>query len=132
MMRLNLVASLGPCMQIAEGWTAELPKAAHEILDRRTNFTWPTTWFAPRLTGKGAFSSVYDVMNSWGANHCSFSAGHIGADVISLCSLLRIPVYMHNVPRENIFRPSAWTAFGTECLESADFRACAAYGALYK
>ncbi len=132
MLRLNIVDGLGPCLQLAEGWSVELPKEVHEILDRRTNYTWPTTWFAPRLTGKGAFKSVYDVMNSWGANHCSFASGHIGAELITLCSMLRIPVCMHNVSEEKIFRPSAWNSFGVSDPEGADFRACANYGALYK
>ena len=131
MMRLNLVDGLGPVMQIAEGWTAELPKEVHDTLDRRTDPTWPTTWFVPRLTGKDAFTDVYSVMNNWGANHGAFSYGHIGADLITLCSMLRIPVAMHNVPDEQIMRPSAWGAFGTKDLEGADFRACAAFGPLY-
>ncbi len=131
MMRLNLVDGLGPVMQIAEGWTAELPKEVHDTLDKRTDPTWPTTWFVPRLTGKDAFTDVYSVMNNWGANHGAFSYGHIGADLITLCSMLRIPVAMHNVPDEQIMRPSTWGAFGTKDLEGADFRACAAFGPLY-
>ena len=131
MMRLNLVDGLGPVMQIAEGWTAELPKQVHDTLDRRTDPTWPTTWFVPHLTGRDAFTDVYSVMNNWGANHGAFSYGHIGADLITLCSMLRIPVAMHNVPDEQIMRPSAWGAFGTKDLEGADFRACAAFGPLY-
>ena len=131
MMRLNLVDGLGPVMQIAEGWTAELPKEVHDTLDRRTDPTWPTTWFVPRLTGKDAFTDVYSVMNNWGANHGAFSYGHIGADLITLCSMLRIPVAMHNVPEDQIMRPSTWGAFGTKDLEGADFRACAAFGPLY-
>lgn len=132
MIRVNIVDGLGPCLQFAEGWSVELPKDVHDVLDRRTNYTWPTTWFAPRLTGKGAFKSVYDVMRNWGANHCSFSAGHIGKDLITLCSMLRIPVYMHNIEEDKVFRPSAWSCFGTSDLEGADFRACKNYGALYK
>jgi L-fucose/D-arabinose isomerase len=132
MCRLNLVKGLGPALQIAEGETIELPEKVHTILDERTNPTWPTTWFAPRISGTGAFRDVYTVMNNWGANHCAMSYGHIGADLISLASMLRIPVYMHNVPEENIFRPSAWHAFGTADLEGADFRACANFGPLYK
>ena len=114
MMRLNLVDGLGPVMQIAEGWTAELPKEVHDTLDKRTDPTWPTTWFVPRLTGKDAFTDVYSVMNNWGANHGAFSYGHIGADLITLCSMLRIPVAMHNVPEDQIMRPSTDGAAPTE------------------
>lgn len=131
MTRINLVAGLGPALQIAEGWTVELPDAVHDALDQRTNPTWPTTWFAPRLTGKGSFASAYDVMNSWGANHCVLSYGHVGHLFVSLASMLRIPVYMHNLEEKRLFRPASWRAFGTENLESADFRACQAYGPLY-
>ena len=131
MCRLNLVRGLGPALQIAEGYTVDLPEQVHEILDARTNPTWPTTWFAPRLTGHGAFRDVYSVMNSWGANHGAISCGHIGADLITLASLLRIPVYMHNVAPERIYRPSVWAAFGTADLEGADNRACANFGPLY-
>jgi L-fucose isomerase len=131
MCRLNLVKGLGPALQIAEGVTVDLPEKVHETLDQRTNPTWPTTWFAPNITGHGAFRDVYTVMNNWGANHGAISHGHIGADLISLAAMLRIPVYMHNVPVERIFRPSAWAAFGTQCLESSDYRACANFGALY-
>lgn len=131
MIRLNLADRLGPALQIAEGWTVSVPGSVHDALDLRTNPTWPTTWFAPRLTGHGAFGSTYDVMNSWGANHCVLTAGHVGHLYITLASMLRIPVYMHNVERERVFRPSAWNLFGTQCLESADFRACAAYGPLF-
>jgi len=129
--RLNMVDGLGPALQIAEGETVELPARAHKLLEERTNPTWPTTWFAPYSSGEGAFVDGYTVMNNWGANHCVMSCGHIGADLISLAALLRIPVYMHNVPADEIFRPSAWTAFGTEDLTSADFRACANFGPLY-
>lgn len=131
MFRLNLVKGLGPALQIAEGETVDLPAKTQKLLEERTNPTWPTTWFVPRLTGEGSFSDVYSVMNNWGANHCVMSYGHIGADLISLASMLRIPVYMHNVDRESVFRPSAWTAFGTADLEGADFRACANFGPLY-
>ena len=131
MTRLNLVDGLGPVMQIAEGWSVELPEKVHDILDRRTDPTWPTTWFVPRLTGDGAFTDVYSVMNNWGANHGAFVYGHVGADIITLCSMLRIPVCMHNVPDSDIFRPSAWNAFGTKDRESADFRACQNFGPLY-
>ena len=131
MFRLNLIAGLGPALQIAEGVTVELPDDVHTILDERTNPTWPTTWFAPRLTGEGAFSDVYSVMNAWGANHGAIAYGHIGSDLISLASMLRIPVYMHNVSRERVFRPSTWNAFGTADLEAADFRACQNFGPLY-
>lgn len=131
MFRLNLVDGLGPALQIAEGETVALPPKTQKIIEERTNPTWPTTWFVPRLTGRGAFRDVYSVMNSWGANHCVMSCGHIGADLISLASILRIPVYMHNVDAPQVFRPSAWTAFGTDDLEGADFRACANFGPLY-
>lgn len=131
MCRINLVKGLGPALQIAEGWTVDLPENVHNILDERTNPTWPTTWFAPNITGQGAFRDVYTVMNNWGANHGAISYGHIGADLITLASMLRIPVYMHNVANDRIFRPSAWAAFGTQCLESADYRACANFGPFY-
>ncbi|MHA1716928.1 MAG: L-fucose isomerase [Promethearchaeota archaeon] len=130
--RLNIVRGLGPVLQLAEGYTVELPVEVHKILDARTNPTWPTTWFVPNLTGKGAFKSVYSVMNCWGANHGAISFGHVGADLITLASMLRIPVCMHNVPEEKIFRPSAWNAFGTVDLEGADFRACQNFGPLYR
>jgi L-fucose isomerase len=131
MSRINLIHGLGPVLQIAEGFTVDLPAKVHEVLDKRTNWTWPTTWFVPRLTGKGAFTSVYSVMNNWGANHCALSYGHIGADLITLASMLRIPVCMHNVQDQEIFRPSAWSAFGTQDLEGADYRACQNFGSLY-
>lgn len=131
MIRLNLSAHLGPCLQIAEGTTVELPDEVHDALDQRTNPTWPTTWFAPRLTGEGVFRSTYEVMNNWGANHCVLTAGHVGHLYITLASMLRIPVYMHNVPADRIFRPASWRTFGTAEPESADFRACSAYGPLY-
>ncbi|MGN0305965.1 MAG: L-fucose isomerase [Lachnospiraceae bacterium] len=131
MIRLNLVKNLGPVLQIAEGWTLGLPAEVSDKLWKRTDYTWPCTWFAPRTTGHGAFKSAYDVMNNWGANHGAISYGHIGADLITLCSILRIPVCMHNVPEEQIFRPSAWNAFGMD-KEGQDFRACQAYGPMYK
>lgn len=131
MARINLVKGLGPVLQLAEGWTVEIPVEVHKTLDDRTNKTWPTTWFAPRLTGEGNFKDVYSVMNYWGANHGAFSYGHIGADLITLASILRIPVCMHNVDGDKIFRPSAWAAFGMDS-EGSDYRACATYGALYK
>ena len=131
MSRLNLVKGLGPVLQIAEGEIVELPEEVHAALDERTNPTWPTTWFVPRVTGSGPFRDAYSVMVHWGANHGAFSCGHIGADLITLASMLRIPVYMHNVPEEHIFRPSAWTAFGAMDLQGADFRACANFGPLY-
>ena len=131
MIRLNLVKNLGPVLQIAEGYTVKLPDEVSDILWKRTDYTWPCTWFAPRLTGKGAFKSAYDVMNNWGANHGAISYGHIGADLITMASMLRIPVCMHNVPEEKIFRPSTWNAFGMD-KEGQDFRACAAYGPLFK
>lgn len=132
MTRLNLVKGLGPVLQIAEGYSVDLPQDVHDTLDKRTDPTWPTTWFAPILTGSGAFTSVYDVMDNWGANHGAISYGHIGADLITLASMLRIPISMHNVPKERIFRPRAWGLFGTEQSEGADFRACENFGPLYK
>lgn len=131
MSRLNIVKGLGPVLQIAEGYSVELPDHVHDALDQRTDPTWPTTWFAPILTGKGAFRDVYSVMDHWGANHGAISYGHIGADLITLASMLRIPVNMHNVSDERIFRPRAWGLFGTDHPESADFRACATFGPLY-
>ena len=127
MIRLNLVKGLGPVLQIAEGWTLNLPDEVSDKLWKRTDYTWPCTWFAPRCTGKGAFKTAYDVMNNWGANHGAISYGHVGADLITMASMLRIPVCMHNVPEEDIFRPAAWNAFGMD-KEGA----CAAYGPLYK
>ena len=129
--RVNLVKGLGPVLQLAEGWTVDLPEKVHKILTDRTDPTWPTTWFTPRLTGNGPFKDVYSVMANWGANHSASSYGHIGADLISLASVLRIPVCMHNVPEDKIFRPSSWNAFGMD-REGSDYRACANYGALYK
>ena len=132
MIRLNLVKGLGPVLQIAEGWTLELPEEVSDKLWKRTDYTWPCTWFAPRCDGKeGAFKTAYDVMNNWGANHGAISYGHIGADLITMCSMLRIPVSMHNVPEKDIYRPAAWNAFGMD-KEGADFRACKNYGPLYK
>ncbi len=131
MMRLNIVKGLGPVMQIAEGWTVNLPDEVSDKLWKRTDYTWPCTWFAPRTTGEGAFKTAYDVMNNWGANHGAISYGHIGADLITLCSMLRIPVCMHNVPEDQIFRPASWNAFGMD-KEGQDFRACKAYGPMYK
>ena len=131
MIRLNLVKGLGPVVQLVEGYSVKLPDEVSDKLWKRTDYTWPCTWFAPRLTGKGAFKSAYDVMNNWGANHGAISHGHIGADIITLCSILRIPVSMHNVPEEKIFRPAAWNAFGMD-KEGQDYRACKAYGAMYK
>lgn len=131
MMRLNLVKGMGPVLQLVEGYTVKLPNEVSDKLWKRTDYTWPCTWFAPRLTGKGAFKSAYDVMNNWGANHGAISYGHIGADIITLCSILRIPVSMHNVPEEDIFRPAAWNAFGMD-KEGQDYRACQVYGPMYK
>ena len=131
MIRLNLVKGLGPVLQIAEGWTVKLPEEVTDKLWKRTDYTWPCTWFAPRCTGEGAFRTAYDVMNNWGANHGAISYGHVGADLITLCSILRIPVCMHNVPEEKIFRPAAWNAFDMD-KEGQDYRACQAYGPLYK
>ena len=133
MIRLNLVKGLGPVLQIAEGWTVDLPDDVTDTLWKRTDYTWPCTWFAPRCDGKDGspFKTAYEVMNNWGANHGAISYGHIGADLITLCSMLRIPVCMHNVPEDKIFRPAAWNAFGMD-KEGQDYRACAAYGPLYK
>ncbi len=131
MIRLNLVKGLGPMLQIAEGWTVNLPEEVTGILWKRTDYTWPCTWFAPRTTEEGVFKNAYAVMNNWGANHGAISYGHIGADLITLCSILRIPVSMHNIPEEKIFRPAAWNAFGMD-KEGQDYRVCAAYGPLYK
>ena len=133
MIRLNLVRGLGPVLQIAEGWTVNLPDEVSDVLWKRTDYTWPCTWFAPRCDGKegSPFKTAYDVMNNWGANHGAISYGHIGADLITMCSMLRIPVCMHNVPTEKIFRPAAWNAFGMD-REGADYRACATYGPMYK
>ena len=131
MTRISLVHGVGPVLQIAEGWTVDLPDAIHDTLDARTNPTWPTHWFVPELTGTGPFRDVYSVMSNWGANHCAASYGHIGADLITMASMLRIPVSMHNVPDERLFRPSAWGLLGTADPEGADHRACAAFGPLY-
>lgn len=131
MIRLNIVKGLGPVLQICEGYTVNLPDEVSDKLWKRTDYTWPCTWFTPRTTGQGAFKTAYDVMNNWGANHGAISHGHIGADLITLASILRIPVCMHNVPEEDIFRPAAWNAFGMD-KEGQDYRACAAYGPLYK
>jgi L-fucose isomerase len=132
MFRLNLVKGLGPVLQIAEGYTVDLPDAVHNVLDARTNETWPTTWFVPNLTGTGPFADVYGVMNNWGGNHGAISYGHIGGDLISLASILRIPVDMHNVPDERVFRPSSWARFGALEPQGADYLACKTYGPLYK
>jgi len=132
MIRLNLVKGLGPVLQIVEGWTVNLPDEVSDTIWKRTDYTWPCTWFAPRCTGEGAFKSAYDLMNNWGANHGAISYGHIGADIITMASMLRIPVALHNVDDSKIFRPACWGAFGTKDLEGADFRACENYGPLYK
>ena len=132
MIRVNLVKNLGPVLQLAEGWTVDVSQKQFKILDERTDKGWPTTWFAPRLDAtKAPFKDVYSVMNCWGANHGAIVYGHVGADLITLCSMLRIPVCMHNVPHGDIFRPSSWRAFGMD-PEGADYRACAAYGPLFK
>ncbi len=130
MSRLNLVKGVGPVLQIAEGWSVDLPKDVHDTIDKRTDRTWPTTWFAPRLTGEGAFRDVYSVMANWGANHGVLTIGHVGADFITLASMLRIPVCMHNVAPEAIYRPTAWAALGMD-IEGQDFRACSVFGPLY-
>ena len=131
MLRVNIIEGIGPVMQIAEGYTADLPDQAHTTIDVRTDRTWPTTWFVPNLTGEGAFKDVYSVMANWGANHGVTVYGHVGDDLITLASMLRIPVNMHNVPAERIFRPHSWAAFGTEDSQSADYRACQTYGPIY-
>jgi L-fucose/D-arabinose isomerase len=131
MSRINLIKGQGPVLQIAEGYTVSLPQKVHESLNERTSPTWPTTWFAPKLTGDGPFKDVYTVMANWGANHGAFCYGHVGSDLITLASMLRIPVCMHNVEDEKIFRPSSWSAFGMD-KEGSDFRACKNYGPLYK
>jgi L-fucose isomerase len=131
MARLNIVKGLGPVLQLAEGVTVDLPTEVGKVLMNRTDPTWPTTWFAPRAAGSGAFRDAYSVMNNWGANHGAVCYGHVGADLIALASILRIPVDMHNVPEEQVFRPSAWARFGALDLQGADYRACAAYGPLY-
>ncbi|MGQ7886404.1 L-fucose isomerase [Paenibacillus sp. WC2504] len=132
MSRINLVKGLGPVLQLAEGYTVDLPEDVHKTLDDRTDPTWPTTWFAPILTGEGSFTDVYSVMDNWGSNHGSISYGHIGADLITLAAILRIPVSMHNVAKEQVFRPRVWSNFGTSDPEGADFRACSSFGPLYK
>lgn len=131
MSRVNLVDGVGPVLQIAEGWTVKIEDEIHDVLDQRTNPTWPTTWFVPRTNGEGAFEDVYSVMANWGANHGAISYGHVGADLITLASMLRIPVCMHNVDDKDVFRPSAWSAFGAD-KEGQDYRACETYGPLYK
>ena len=131
MLRVNIAEGVGPVLQIAEGWTANLPDDVHTPIDLRTDRTWPTTWFVPRLTGKGAFQDVYSVMANWGANHGVTVYGHVGADLVTLASMLRIPVALHNVPEEKLYRPHAWAAFGTKDTEAADFAACKYYGPLY-
>ena len=131
MTHLNWVDGLGPVLQIAEGWSFDLPEAVARAIEDRTDPGWPSTFFVPRLTGQGAFRDVYSVMDCWGANHGASVCGHVGADFITLASMLRIPVNMHNVAVEGIFRPSAWNEFGTENLEAVDYRACKNYGPLY-
>ena len=131
MSRINIVKGLGPVLQIAEGWTVDIPEKVHETLNERTNPTWPTHWFVPRLTGSSAFKDVYSVMANWGANHGAVSYGHIGADLITLASILRIPVCMHNVEESGVFQPSAWAAFGVMDQQGADFRACRNFGPIY-
>lgn len=132
MLRVNIVDGIGPVLQLAEGYTVDLPDEIHNVIDKRTDPSWPTTWFVPNLTGKGAFKDVYSVMANWGANHGVTVYGHVGADLITLASMLRIPVNMHNVDPARIFRPHSWSSFGTDDLQAADYRACATYGPLYK
>ncbi|NLD52054.1 MAG: L-fucose isomerase, partial [Clostridiales bacterium] len=131
MLRVNIIDGIGPVLQIAEGETVRLPDDAHEIIMNRTDRTWPCTWFVPRITGEGPFKDVYSVMANWGANHGVTVYGHVGADLITLASMLRIPVSMHNVPADKVYRPHAWAGFGTDDLEAADYRACKYYGPLY-
>jgi L-fucose isomerase len=131
MSRLNLVRGLGPVLQIAEGYSAEVVPEIHRVLDARTDPTWPTTWFVPNTTGQGAFRDVYTVMANWGANHGALCHGHVGADLITLASMLRIPVSLHNVAEDRIFRPHAWGAFGANEPVGADYRACQSFGPLY-
>jgi L-fucose isomerase len=131
LLRVNIVDGIGPVLQIAQGRTVLLDEATHEKLDQRTDPTWPTTWFVPELTGQGAFKDVYGVMAAWGANHGVTVYGHVGARLLTLASMLRIPVAMHNVPGAEIFRPHVWSAYGTNCPEAADYKACAVYGPLY-
>ena len=131
MFRLNIVKGLGPVMQLAEGWTVSLPDEVTDTLWKRTDYTWPCTWFAPRCTGKGAFKTAYEVMNRWGANHSAISYGHIGSDLITMCSMLRIPVCMHNIDEDKIYRPASWNTFGMD-EQIQDYLACQAYGPLYK
>jgi L-fucose isomerase len=132
LIRLNIIDGIGPVLQFAEGHTAILPDEIQDVLCERTDPTWPTTWFVPRLTGEGAFKDVYSVMANWGANHGAFTYGHIGKDLISLASMLRIPVSLHNISDDDLYRPHSWSAFGTKDLEGADYRACTTYGPLYR
>ena len=132
MLRVNIVDGIGPVMQIAEGYTITIDDDVHEKIEMRTDPGWPTTWFVPNTTGKGAFKDVYSVMANWGANHGVTVYGHVGADLITLASMLRIPVAMHNVDEDKIYRPHAWGAFGTDNKQAADFAACKAYGPIYK
>ena len=131
MIRLNIVKGLGPVVQLVEGYTVVLPDDIADAIWKRTDYTWPCTWFAPRITGGLPFKDAYSVMNAGGANHGAISYGHVGALVITLCSMLRIPVCMHNVPADGIFRPASWNSFGMD-PEGADYRACKAYGPLYR
>ena len=131
MARLNIIKGLGPVLQLVEGWTVKLPDDVTDKIWKRTDYTWPCTWFTPRVCEKGPFKNAYDVMNNWGANHGAISFGHIGADLITLCSILRIPVCMHNVPEDKIFRPTVWNSFGMD-KEGQDYRACQCYGPMYK
>ena len=132
MLRVNIVEGIGPVLQLAEGYTVDLPDDIHATLDKRTDPSWPTTWFAPKLTGKGAFKDVYSVMANWGANHGVTVYGHVGSELITLASMLRIPVNMHNVDKGKIFRPHCWASFGTDDIQAADYSACKTYGPLYK
>ena len=131
MFRINLIKGIGPVLQIAEGYSVDIPDDVHSVLDERTNPTWPTTWFVPNTTGNGPYRDVYTVMSNWGANHGAISYGHIGADLISLASMLRIPVLMHNVAEDVVFRPHVWASFGALEPQAADYRACDSFGPLY-
>lgn len=132
LVRVNMVDGIGYTLQLAEGWTVELPEKVNKTLLDRTDRTWPSTWFVPRLNDTVAFGSVYNVMANWGANHGAFVYGHVGKDLITLASMFRIPVTLHNIEDKDIYRPHAWSAFGTKDLEGADYRACANYKQLYK
>ena len=131
MIRCNIVEGVGPTLQVIEGHTCVLNENVHKILDERTDRTWPTTWFAPKIGVCGA-DSVYNVMAKWGANHAASVYGQVGDRLLTLASMLRIPVAFHNIETHRIYRPHAFGGFGTADLEGQDFRACAYYGPLYR